>query len=194
MKDKEARREYWKENFKLMRGWSPACPFEVIPNYQVYFLNKDVLEVGPGDGRQFKELCSITKSHSVADIVPEILEQTIFNNTKKFLIETFLGYLQEKFDTICFWYVLHHIRRDEGKNFFKFLEKHLREDGYIVFNAPLFSPSHILLNRRPGDGILMSPWTITEIRDILSSLSLNILHEYNTPSVYNYLFVVQKTT
>lgn len=101
------------------------------------FEGKDVLEIGPGAGRQFERLCGCTKSYYLCDICQSVLDQPLFAiSNGKFLVEDWGQYLGQLFDVVHFWYVIHHIRQDELRNFFAFLSRHLRNGGRIAFNNP----------------------------------------------------------
>lgn len=101
------------------------------------FTGKDVLEIGPGNGRQYERVRNKARTYSIADISPAALGDPTFNQvTSKYLLTSWHQDLNRKFDVIHFWYVLHHIRQDEMGEFFAFICRHLRESGIAAFNCP----------------------------------------------------------
>jgi 2-polyprenyl-3-methyl-5-hydroxy-6-metoxy-1,4-benzoquinol methylase len=104
---------------------------------QQYFKNKDVLEIGPGKGRQFKRLEHISKRYSIADISRKILDDKLYENVEnKYLIDNYFMTLGKKFDVIHLWFVIHHLTNTEVYSIVNFLFNHLKEDGVILFNYP----------------------------------------------------------
>jgi predicted TPR repeat methyltransferase len=143
IKHLEWRRQIWdqRENRGPVLGHdlmdSLPYPFELSPCVSEVFVNADVLEIGPGNGRQYERLVGVTRSYSICDISPRALEETVFNKIgKKYLITDWDQYLGEQFDVIHFWYVLHHVCLDEMEMFFTFVSNHLRNDGVAAFNCP----------------------------------------------------------
>lgn len=112
-------------------------PFENAGIYPI-FCGRDVLEIGPGNGRQYERLSKKAKSYCIADIAPNGLAESVFRTaTEKFLLEDWNQNLGRTFDVIHFWYVLHHIRLGEMPDFFSFVHRHLKSGGLAAFNCPM---------------------------------------------------------
>lgn len=143
LKDLEKRITHWDANhLAYQQGDSIKVPFE---NYKSFFVDKDVLEIGPGEGRQYEEILNFlnslklasTKSYSIADISQKVLDESLYNSIKgKYLIKSYLDRFEAKFDVIHFWYVLHHVLPEELNVFIDFLYAHLNDKGIIMFNTP----------------------------------------------------------
>jgi SAM-dependent methyltransferase len=111
-------------------------PFETA-GVQDIFNGKDVLEIGPGNGRQFEHVSRRSKSYCIADISKSALDEPVFKGaSEKFLISDWEELLGRVFDVIHFWYVLHHITQGEMRQFFLFVSNHLRDTGVVAFNTP----------------------------------------------------------
>ena len=136
MKNQEARLKHWSTGWTAEnQGDSPPYPFYM---YTDYFDDKDVLEIGPGEGRQYNSVKHLTKSYSIADISAEALASSQFDAIDhKYKLKSFSDKLHRKFDLIHFWYVLHHIPSYELFEFVcSFLMNHLKENGIVMFNTP----------------------------------------------------------
>lgn len=140
MNDLEKRRAHWdvptnrapREEHDMTD--SLPYPFEGL---EALFTGQDVLEIGPGRGRQFERLWNKTRTYSVCDISPAALEKPVFAPAKaRFLISSYKENLLQSFDVIHFWYVLHHVKVDELSDFFRFIARHLRPNGLAIFNSP----------------------------------------------------------
>lgn len=110
----------------------------VLPDdWREYFAGRSVLEIGPGEGRQFSLISSVASKCDVADISTVVLQQPIYSNCSRFEIKGYdqeIGYL---YDIITFWHVLHHILEDELDLFFHFVLHHLKlPGGRLYFNCP----------------------------------------------------------
>lgn len=160
----ESRLDYWAKNYKTYcQGGSLACPFEKYINM---FVKKNVLEIGPGEGRQFYTLYPFCKYYSVADISDVVLAQAKFDVCKnKILIsdysKKFDRKVDKKFDVIHFWYVLHHVLPSELKSFFRWISKHLVKGGITLFNTAILEYDECVYG---DDGILTSKISIEDIR------------------------------
>ena len=122
-------------------------PFEGM---EYFFKNKNVLEIGPGRGRQYDRLKDIVFTYAICDISEEALNEKCFAGLHKYLLCEYNQHLGTAFDVIHFWYVLHHIFQDELYAFFGIVYRHLEFGGVVLFNTPQ------LQNKRsdyPGDGI-----------------------------------------
>ena len=101
------------------------------------FKDKDVLEIGPGNGRQYERIQKEVKTYSICDICPNVLTLPVFNTTDiKHLIRNWDEKIGRTFDVIHFWYVIHHICQSELQAFFFFIHQHLNNDGLVAFNTP----------------------------------------------------------
>ncbi len=99
------------------------------------FRDKQVLEIGPGAGREFLALSQLAKSYAVADISKEVLEKPVYENVPKFVIESYEDDVSSRFDVITFWYVIHHVKLDETESFLRFVHRHLVVGGHVYFNT-----------------------------------------------------------
>ena len=167
MDNLEARVTLWNECHIVERqGASPQHPFTITPSWEEIYSEKTVLEIGPGEGRQTKELKKWSLNYYIADICQSALDK--HDVTDKFLLNGWDNDLGMKFDVICFWYVLHHITRMESGHFLKFLHRHLNPGGYIHFNYPHYDPSHKGLSAvEGGDGLKTTDWKTEIVRDII---------------------------
>lgn len=137
--DIERRRKYWDDkrnraphDFHDLTDSDPY-PFAKVERM---FRGKDVLEIGPGRGRQYERLKGIVKSYSIADISSDALCEPVFDQVQgRFLIEDY-GEPFGRFDVVHFWYVLHHVKIAELEPFFSFVASLLRDDGAVFFNSP----------------------------------------------------------
>jgi SAM-dependent methyltransferase len=129
------RRAFWRERHTaVFQGDSIATPFLGLENL---FRGKKVLEIGPGEGRQFEVIFRYARTYAVADIVPEVLEQKRYAGVGRHLIRDYrTDDFGERFDLITFWYVVHHLRRQELDDFVGFLDRHLATPGILFFNLP----------------------------------------------------------
>lgn len=135
MKNMGARLDHWSDGHTAInQGDSPPCPFE---KYTHFFTFRDVLEIGAGEGRQYEYAHIGTKSYSIADISEEALDtERIPLHVDRYLITDYDSNFGRKFDLIHFWYVLHHIPREELFAFINFLRRHLISGGILMFNTP----------------------------------------------------------
>jgi len=104
---------------------------DFLDKHLYLFKDKDVLEIGPGEGRQMKKIEKY-KTYTVADISPAVIERH-----GGYLMKNYNDDMKKTFDIIHFWFVVHHVRRKEVKEFFAFVNRHLREDGMVMFNYPV---------------------------------------------------------
>jgi len=170
MDNLKERSEFWTNHyFAKTHGNSILSPFELTPGWNKLYYDKKVLEIGPGEGRQSDILMAYTNHYCVADISHEVLKQKRFKDcVKTYHIWNWDGNLEEEYDTICFWYVLHHIKISEGVMFFEFLKRFLVIDGVLHFNYPYSVVGGS--GTKNGDGIKTSQWTPELIHDCLDFL------------------------
>ena len=137
------RQELWN------RAEARGCPTHDLVNSLPYpfedagitpiFRDKHVLEIGPGNGRQYERIRDTIRcaSYCIADIAKCGLDQPVFDGVDgRFILYDWTKRLPMCFDVIHFWYVLHHIRHDEMREFFRFLARHLTPNGLVAFNCP----------------------------------------------------------
>lgn len=129
------RKDFW--DVKHKSDCQGTTTFVMLKENLDLFTDKKVLEIGPGEGRQFNLVKGQTQDYSIADISQATLdEKNYVNNVEKYLLEDYSQDFDVKFDVIHFWYVIHHVRLEEIHSFFGFLDRHLTEDGLLIFNFP----------------------------------------------------------
>ena len=97
--------------------------------------NKCVLEIGPGEGRQFDAVFSVAKEYSITDICSVVLAQNKYDVCKgKYLLKSYTLDTDETFDVIHAWYVLHHVLSAELDSFTELVARHLKPRGVWLFN------------------------------------------------------------
>lgn len=134
-----ARRRYWdnpnkrapREEHDLTD--SLPYPFEPVEHL---FHGKDVLEIGPGRGRQYVRLKDVVRSYAICDISPCALQEPVFTDLAYCYLLSDYEEVFGQFDVVHFWYVLHHIRTEELGDFFAFVARNLCDDGLAIFNSP----------------------------------------------------------
>ena len=134
--DLALRANYWKDSlapYQDRHDLADSIPYPYA-GLEHLFDGKDVLEIGPGRGRQYVNLRKRVDTYSLCDIVH--LDKVMYGEDQKYWITDYDIELSADFDVIHFWYVIHHIKLDELPKFFKFLWKHLRLGGIILFNTP----------------------------------------------------------
>ena len=174
MKDIENRIGFWEEADEgRTEGRSLSHPF--MSHLEV-FQSKDVLEIGPGWGRQFKQLGPLASVYCVADICQKVLDRQVYKDIDRFIVKDYQQDLNRKFDIITFWYVIHHILGSELDDFFSFLNRHLYVGGSVFFNCPsdafetrIGSPKDI-----NGDGIKTTPHSLKKIKTMLQKYQFKI--------------------
>ena len=157
------RADYWQHHLSPYldrHDLSDSIPYP-YDGMEHLFDGKDVLEVGPGRGRQYQRLKGRVRSYSVCDIVA--LDPDIFGGADgRYVISSYSSDLGTEFDVVHFWYVLHHVRTDELADFFRFLARHLEYGGVAVFNTPwLGNPRGWYV----GDGIGTTYIGVREVED-----------------------------
>lgn len=150
-------------------GHDVICMGDSLPlpflKYIDMFQDKKVLEIGPGGGRQFIKVKPFTREYAIADISTEVLRNSLYENVTQLLINDYDANFNSLFDIIHFWYVIHHVLREELFSFRDFLARHLNEKGVILFNTAVLSyPPGAYEN----DGCLTTPLTPLEIEDVFS--------------------------
>lgn len=137
MKDIDERISFWNEKHVVeFQGASPSHKF--LEDYLCIFENKRVMEIGPGEGRQFLYLKEniFPSKYAVMDISPKVLENEFYRDLEKYQISSYKNDFGSVYDIIHFWYVIHHILFEEIPDFKDFLLRHLSKDGDLIFNVP----------------------------------------------------------
>lgn len=149
------------------------------------FVCQNVLELGPGNGRQYEKIRPLCASYSIADISPIALRADVFRGVShKLLITDWRELFGVSFNVIHFWYVLHHIQRGELIDFFQFIANHLEYGGSVLFNTPQLENVQGSLD---GDGI-GTTWIDVELveaslPDMLTLVSATHLDKKSTGAV-----------
>mgnify|MGYP001587806125 CR=1 FL=1 len=179
------RRAWWSrpENRYHNLTDSLAYPFEGIEGL---FIGRDVLEIGPGHGRQCRRLVDVAKSYSVCDIVP--MDEPAFDGLQKFVIEDYSVDMGADFDVIHFWYVLHHVPISELSPFFEFVSRHLLKGGHAMFNTPILHPNG---THYAGDGLATTWIDRDAVLQNLGQLDV-VMEQHQNVGSSGILFVVRK--
>lgn len=148
-----------------------AHPFE---DHVDVFKDKNILEIGPGEGRQFKKIQPLSKTYAIADISQKLLEDDLYKNVDQYLIKDYNEDFDRKFNIITFWYVLHHVLEEELQDFINFLKRHLVTTGFLYFNSPnnIIDPDAIGSN-----GILVTNYSSINVKNILMESGFTITLE-----------------
>lgn len=175
--------DFWnKHHITAFQGSSTPLPIASIPLWQDLIKNKSVLEIGPGDGRQTRQLYPLAKEYSVADISKLVLENFNFDN--KYLISNYNINFNTQFDIVLLFYVFHHVLPKELEKFIYFLTVHTKIKGKLCFNIPT-------CYGESAEGTNTTKYNLEEFKVLLKNNHLEILEEINE-SIDNYLFLVQK--
>ncbi len=193
MKNIKERVGFWSEaDIYRTQGRSISNPFK---SHIEIFESKDVLEIGPGWGRQFEQLGPLASTYCVADICQKVLDRKVYKDIDKIVIKDYQQDLNRKFDIITFWYVIHHILDSELEDFFNFLNKHLYVGGSVFFNCPsdtfdktIGSPKNI-----DGDGIKTTPHSVKRMKNMLKKHGFEISYQSNEVLAQNcYVLLAEK--
>ncbi len=191
MKDIEKRVGFWSEaDACRTEGMSMSHPF--MPRLEV-FESKDVLEIGPGWGRQYKKIGPLASTYCVADICQKVLDRDVYKDVDRVVIKDYQQDLNRKFDVITFWYVIHHILGSELDDFFDFLNRHLYIGGSVFFNCPSDNFDKNIGSPRDvnGDGIKTTPHGVKNIKDMLGKHQFEISYEKDI-SLDSYVLLAEK--
>jgi hypothetical protein len=160
------RDEFWSEKTRLKSfatEWFNEEMKKAMLNFEI-FRGKHVLEIGPGIGRQFDVIRPYTKTYSIADISWKNINLPIFEGSDKFPVSKYILYqygdLRHKWEVIHFWFVIHHILHDEIHKFIDFIYRHIMDNGYVIFNAPIADTGG---DRFKEDGMSTTPWKNGEL-------------------------------
>ena len=141
-------------------------PYKAYDEWESFFKDKNVLEIGPGAGKQLNEVASLATEYSVADVADLVLKlYPEKKNRKSYKIDfDFSNSIRKKYDTIVAWYVVHHVLREEIDGFIDFLSSTLKKDGVAVFNIPDRDHGNTAAD---NDGTKTTDWQKLEIEDLL---------------------------
>jgi SAM-dependent methyltransferase len=160
--NKEKRLEHWSTGWTAKnQGDSDPAPFI---DYVKYFVDADVLEIGPGEGRAYEVIKRVVESYAIADISQQVLDAPVWDGIDKLLLEGFRKSFARTFDVVHFWYVLHHVPRCEMFEFFMWVCDHLKKDGTLLFNTPFLGFHE---GAYKDDGVLTTRYTVGEITAML---------------------------
>ena len=158
----EERLEHWSTGWTARnQGDSDPAPFI---DYVKYFVDADVLEIGPGEGRAYEVVRRIVKSYSIADISEEVLKAPVWNGIDKQLLRGYNVHFAVDFDVVHFWYVLHHIPRCELYDFLEWVRCQLRRGGMLMFNTPYLGFHE---GAYADNGVLTTPYTAHDIIELI---------------------------
>ena len=196
MKDLTKRSEFWNHhNIIYHQGNCQKDPFILTPNWQSLYQGKQVLEIGPGEGRQFKILLPLTSSYDIADISPDVVRNPIYKQThKQSLLTSWDLSLNTMYDTICLWYVFHHVLKSEAAGLISFLSRHTKHGGFVHFNCPqIVSHSGLSVNQ-DGNGRETTPWILKEILDLFTKPDWIVSYRTSTNDLSNgFVILAQKS-
>lgn len=162
----EKRIEHWSHGWTAQnQGDSDPVPFS---DYVEYFTDKDVLEIGPGEGRQYNAIRHLCRSYAIADISQQVLDCPVFSEIRwKLLLRDYRNdNFNQSFDLIHFWYVLHHVPRADVHDFFHFAIRNLRMNGILMFNTPFLGFHE---GAYADDGVQTTRYGIGEIVALLKN-------------------------
>lgn len=184
MEDLQKRSEFWSQAYTKLQNTQNNTTSYLDTQLEL-FEDEKVLEIGPGGGRQYVKVGQLTEDYFIADISQAVLDLPIYNNVKgKYLID-YKTELEEKFDIIHFWYVLHHFKLDEIDMFFRYLHAALNKHGLIIFNMPKiekYKPASIFQNNGMGTSKISRVNILDSIVDlfkIVDERTINIESEWH---------------
>jgi len=185
-----ARKAFWKSHYSCM-GLSPVMPYDGF-GWRQLVAKHDVLEVGPGGGRQFDLVAPIAASMAVADIVPEVLAMPRYADAQRYLLKQYSIPRREGYDVVMCSYVLHHVLKKEGPAFVQMLADVLRIGGTLLLNAP---DDELPENDKPKNareqGIRCTGWSNAELAVLFAGAGLNVRCSEDL-AVYNVVYVLNK--
>lgn len=181
---KEKRIEWWDGHHIIKKqGDSEENPLKTIPGWKTFQTNKDVLEIGPGEGRQYDILSKLAKSYAVAGISNIVLEK-YKDKTDIYLIEDYAVYFQREFDVINAFYVFHHVLEEELEDFVYFLKRHLRDGGHLCCNIPT-------TGQDKPDGRNTTKYVVEEFKAFMIDYCFEVVSEKENKA-NNYVMVLKK--
>jgi len=181
IKDFQERSEFWSDKERLSNFHGEWIDEEVWNRLLKgdLFKNKDVLEIGPGIGRQFDVFEPLAKKYAVADISFDVLCMEKYKEAERIRINNWEGNYG-RFDIIHFWFVIHHMLKEEMGPFWKFLYRHTAKTGYVIFNVPAYDEIRLKQYKEDGmkttiykEGEIEENFTIAGFRDTIGPYRLN---------------------
>ena len=167
------RRTFWDQTHVIQKqGDSDPLPFLHVKDWHDSFVRKDVLEIGPGDGRQMFTLATMANTYSIADISEAVVKKHKDKVAQSFLINTWNDDFDTSFDTICLWYVFHHVLNDELEAFVSFLSRHLKDGGFLFFNIPIYG-------QEKPDATNTTPYDIPKFKEQMLQLGFKTKGEFH---------------
>jgi SAM-dependent methyltransferase len=112
---------------------SDPYPFKSVEHL---FCGKRVLEIGPGQGRQYRYLRHLASAYDVCDISSSVMREPSLRGIPRWVIHDYDDQSCIDYDVVHFWYVLHHVPIEELRDFFSFVRNRLQPDGIVLFNTP----------------------------------------------------------
>ena len=126
---KKERIDWWDTRHKI--DYQGQTRTNYLDNNLDLFIGKKVLEIGPGEGRQYNKVSKISADYYVMDISQKVLDN--YPQDKTILINSYTP-IEQTFDIVHFWYVIHHVIPEELEEFLNFVVS--MSSGLIMFNAP----------------------------------------------------------
>jgi 2-polyprenyl-3-methyl-5-hydroxy-6-metoxy-1,4-benzoquinol methylase len=167
VENESARLEHWSTGWTAVnQGDSNPVPF---CGHEGRFRGKEALEIGPGEGRQYKAVHDRCLSYAIADVSQQALDCPIFDDVdwKLRIRDIRIDSFCRKFDIVHFWYVLHHVPMIEVYDFFSFAHNHLHRNGLIMFNTPYLD---FAAGCYSDDGVNTTRHNIADIVNLLDPL------------------------
>jgi len=179
----KARIKFWSAHYGDTGAGDPA-PFMELSHWQDLFKGKDILELGPGAGRQAFVVMPLANEFGVADIVQDVLELPLYADCWQYLLTTYRIDNRDRdpsWDVAMAWDVIRYVPRKEGAAFIRMLAGALRTGGMVMFNAPgdvdhldASEPAETLAKTSRKRGILPTGWTPTELMDLAEAAGLKL--------------------
>jgi 2-polyprenyl-3-methyl-5-hydroxy-6-metoxy-1,4-benzoquinol methylase len=173
----KTRQKFWAKHFhKECLGDSDPTPYTALANWQDLFTGADVLEIGPGEGRQFDVVMPLAASYAVADINPVVLRQDLYADCERILLKSYTIAERESWDVAMAWYVLHHVTKAEGAAFIQMLADSVRPGGKVLLNAPDDAlPAKFQPQKKRGAGTLTTGWKTAEVIQLFNNAGLSVV-------------------
>lgn len=187
LKNLNARVEWWDERHVIkFQGDSKSFPLEEVANFSEYYSGLDVLEIGPGEGRQLHTLHPLAKTYSIADISEVVVKRFEGLVDNVYHIRDYETDLDRKFDNISLWYVFHHVLPEELDSFLCFIDRHLMIGGYLCCNLPVNHGS------KNASGCNTTIYDLDETVDRMIKIGLQARYRSSVRSGNNYVMILEK--
>lgn len=164
------RRSFWNaHHVKNCQGSTPVH----VDLIKKYCMMNNVLEIGPGEGRQFDIGFPISRTYDIADISNVVLNRDKYDNVgNKYFIQNYNDVdFKRKYDVVHCWYVLHHVLREETISFINMAYRLLIEGGIFMFNFANFRND----GKDNDNGTQTTRRTFDEVISTLEVLKFRIL-------------------